>query len=108
MKDKKKITNQYNKKIKDLKNHNRLYYDEDKPVISDLKYDNLKREILELEKKFPFFKKERLHRQNNWLPSTNKFKKIKHLKPMLSLSNAFDKHDMEDFLKKIKKFFKFK
>ena len=34
-------------------------------------------------------------------PPTNKFKKIKHLKPMLSLSNAFDKKDMIDFIKKI-------
>ncbi len=104
MKDKKKITNQYNKKIKDLKNHNRLYYDEDKPVISDLKYDSLKREILELEKKFPFLKKKGSIDRIIGYPPTNKFKKIKHLKPMLSLSNAFDKHDMEDFLKKIKNF----
>ena len=35
-------------------------------------------------------------------PPSNKFKKIKHLRPMLSLSNAFDKNDMEDFLKKLK------
>ena len=37
-------------------------------------------------------------------PPTNKFNKIKHLKPMLSLSNAFDKDDMLDFLKKINNF----
>ena len=35
---------------------------------------------------------------------TNKFKKIKHLRPMLSLANAFDKKDMLDFIKKIKNF----
>ena len=35
---------------------------------------------------------------------SNKFKKIKHLKPMLSLSNAFDKNDIDDFLKKINNF----
>ena len=40
-------------------------------------------------------------------PPTNKFKKIKHLSPMLSLANAFDKKDMYDFDKKIMKFFKF-
>ena len=39
---------------------------------------------------------------------SNKFKKVKHLKPMLSLSNAFDKKDMEDFLKKIKNFLNLK
>ena len=37
-------------------------------------------------------------------PPTNKFKKIEHLKPMLSLSNAFNKKDMEEFLKKINNF----
>ena len=35
---------------------------------------------------------------------SNKFKKIKHLKPMLSLSNAFNKSDMNDFFKKINNF----
>ena len=35
---------------------------------------------------------------------SNKFKKIKHLRPMLSLSNAFEKNDMRDFLKKINNF----
>ena len=33
---------------------------------------------------------------------SNKFQKVKHLQPMLSLSNAFNKSDMEDFLKKLK------
>ena len=39
-----------------------------------------------------------------YLHNNPKFKKIYHLKPMLSLSNAFDKSDMTDFLKKIKNF----
>ena len=39
---------------------------------------------------------------------SNKFKKIKHLKPMLSLSNAFDKNDMKDFLSKISNFLNIK
>ena len=38
----------------------------------------------------------------------NKFKKIHHLKPMLSLSNAFDRNDMKDFLKKINNFLNYK
>ena len=41
-------------------------------------------------------------------PPTNKFKKINHLKPMLSLSNAFDKHGRIDFLKKIKNYLNLK
>ena len=41
-------------------------------------------------------------------PPSNKFKKLKHLKPMLSLSNAFDKNDMKDFVSKISNFLNFK
>ena len=39
---------------------------------------------------------------------SNKFSKISHLKPMLSLSNAFDKNDMEDFFKKVNNFLNIK
>ena len=38
---------------------------------------------------------------------TNKFKKFNHLKPMLSLSNAFEKNDMIDFIKKDSKFLEY-
>ena len=47
----------YNKKIKSLKKHNKLYFTNDSPEISDADYDNLKFELLELEKKYPFLKK---------------------------------------------------
>ena len=60
---------------------------------------NLKK-ILQLQNQYEYLKK--LNLFNNFVGSkpTNKFKKIKHLRPMLSLSNAFDKNDMIDFLKK--------
>ena len=76
----------------------------DKPLITDGEYDKLKQELLELQKNFNFLSD--LNLVDNIIGSepTNKFKKIKHLSPMLSLSNAFDKNDMEDFLKKIKNF----
>ena len=44
----------YNKKIKSLKKHNKLYFTNDNPQISDADYDKLKIELLELEKKYPF------------------------------------------------------
>ena len=47
----------YNKKIKSLKKHNKLYFTNDNPQISDADYDKLKIELLELEKKYPFLRK---------------------------------------------------
>ncbi len=98
-----KIINKYKKKIDILKKHNKLYFDKDNPEITDSQYDYLKQEIFELEKNYKFLKKLNLN-QIVGSPPSNKFKKIKHLKPMLSLSNAFDKEDMKDFLKKINNF----
>ena len=51
MKKKKEIINDYKKKLNLLKKHNKLYYNEDRPEITDSKYDELKIEVLNLEKK---------------------------------------------------------
>ena len=49
MSDKSKIISFYKKKINLLKKHNKLYFNQDKPEISDSQYDDLKREIITLE-----------------------------------------------------------
>ena len=98
------IVNNYKKKINTLKKHNQLYFIKDKPQISDQEYDNIKKEILRLEKKYIFLKKLKLAENIIGAPPSNKFKKVKHLRPMLSLSNAFAIKDMKDFLKKIKNY----
>ncbi len=105
---KSKITDIYKKKIKLLKKHNKLYFESDNPKISDAEYDILKNEIISLEKKNNFLKKLNLNKTIVGSPPSNKFKKIKHLKPMLSLSNAFDKNDMRDFIDKIRNFLNIK
>ena len=104
MDQKKKILDNYKKKINLLKKHNKLYFTKDRPSISDSEYDQLKKEILELEKKNHLLGKLKLSEKIVGATPSNKFKKIKHLKPMLSLSNAFGKSDMEDFLSKINNF----
>ena len=103
MDQKSKIINNYKKKINFLKKHNKLYFNKDNPEITDSQYDDLKKEIFDLEKNNSFLKNLNLN-QTVGSPPSNKFKKIKHLKPMLSLSNAFDKNDMKDFLSKINNF----
>ena len=97
--EKKVIINNYKIKISNLKEHNNLYFNKDKPKISDADYDILKKEILSLEKKYPYLIKLGLTDNLVGSPPTNKFKKIKHLVAMLSLSNAFNLSDMKDFLK---------
>ena len=64
----------------------------------------LKREVLNLENKYKFLKKLNLSKDIIGSKPTNKFKKVNHLKPMLSLSNAFDIKGMKDFIKKINNF----
>jgi len=101
---KSKIIDNYKKKVDLLKKHNKLYFDQDNPKISDAEYDNLKNEIKKLEKNNAFLKKLKLTDKIIGSPPSNKFKKIKHLKPMLSLSNAFNLDDIKDFLSKVKNF----
>ena len=105
MKDKKKIVKEYKEKIKELKKHNKLYFSDDNPQITDSDYDLIKKEIIDMEKRFPFLEKKSFSSSKivGSKPST-KFQKIKHLKAMLSLSNAFNKNDIVDFLKKVNNF----
>ena len=96
------------KKINELKKHNNLYFNKDRPKISDSQYDQLKKEIILLEKKFPYLKNEDSIEKIVGFKPANKFKKINHLRPMLSLSNVFDKVGMQEFQKKICNFLNFK
>ena len=105
---KKKIEKIYIEKIKKLQKYNKSYFDQDSPIVSDSVYDNLKVEILNLEKKHKFLKhKDSPSLKIGYKPS-DKFKKIDHEIPMLSLANAFSKEDVEDFIKKINNFLNLK
>ena len=98
------IIKDYLKKIKAVENYNKFYYQKDSPVISDQLYDDIKKEILELEKNNSFLKKYGSINDRIGFKPSSKFTKIKHAKPMLSLSNAFNISDIEDFIKKINNF----
>ena len=98
------IIEKYNKKIENLQKHNRLYYDKNSPKISDAEYDALKKEILDLEKQYEFLESDNSPSKIVGFKPSKNFKKVKHRIPMLSLSNAFDKDDLVNFLKKIKNY----
>ena len=94
----------YIKKINQLKKYDKAYFEKDKPLVADKIYDEVRKEILALEKKHNYLKSKFSPSKKVGYQPSNKFKKIKHLKPMLSLSNAFQKEDMKDFLSKISNF----
>ena len=104
MNKEKNLIKEFKERVKELKKHNILYFNKDKPVISEAEYDDLKKQLFKIEKTNKFLKK--LNLLNNLVGATptNKFNKFNHLKPMLSLSNAFDRNDMIDFIKKINNF----
>ena len=102
--NKNQISKIYQEKLKKIKKFNKAYFDMDKPLISDHEFDELKRELIELEKTHPFLKlNTSINNMVGSKPST-KFEKVKHSNQMLSLGNAFNKEDMIDFKKKIKNF----
>jgi len=97
----KKIQINYRKKIKLITKLNKFYYENSEPLVSDSEYDELKKEILNLEKNNDFLKsKDSPSEIVGFKPSKN-FKKVSHRVQMLSLANAFTEEDLTNFEKKI-------
>ena len=105
---KKEIKNNYIKKIKKLKKYDKAYFEHDSPLISDKDYDSIKREILDLERKYKYLKDKNSPSQKVGYEPSARFKKVNHDVPMLSLSNAFSKENVADFIKKIRNFLNLK
>ncbi len=106
--ERKKIEKVYIKKINQLKKFDKAYFDDDNPIVSDSDYDQIKEEILNLEKKYSYLKNKKSPSQKVGYEPSGKFKKIEHEIPMLSLANAFTKENIEEFLKKVKNFLNIK
>ena len=99
-----KVEKIYKQKINLLKKYNKAYFDKNAPIVSDKYYDELKRDILLLEKENDFLKsKDSPSNVVGYKPSKN-FKKAPHRIPMLSLANAFNEDDLLNFEKKILNF----
>ena len=102
--ERKKIEKEYSDKIKKIKKYDKAYFQDDNPAVSDKDYDEVKQDILNLEKKYIFLKNKNSPSQKVGYEPSNKFKKIEHNVPMLSLANAFSIENIKDFIKKIKNF----
>ncbi len=98
------IIKKYKKQIKSLNYYNKKYYNDNTSQITDSEYDNLKKEIIDLEKKYKYLEsKVSPTKTTGYKPSKN-FKKALHRVPMLSLANAFNEDDLLNFEKKILNF----
>ena len=83
------------------------YHTNDAPTISDADYDKLKQLNFALEDAFPQLVREDSPSQKVGAPVADGFSKIKHAVRMLSLGNAFDANDVEDFAASVRKFLGF-
>jgi len=90
----------------EIEQHDRRYYQQDAPVISDAEYDALRQRYEAIERQFPeLHSLTSLTRKVGAAPS-GKFKKVRHAVPMLSLGNAFTEEDVQDFVDRIRRFLK--
>ena len=102
------VQEKYTKLRNEIEYHNNLYYNEDKPLISDMEYDALMRELKQLEQEYPELLKNEENRESSPTEkiggtASEKFSKVRHRVPMLSLSNTYNISEIEDFDKRIKK-----
>jgi DNA ligase (NAD+) len=84
--------------------HDRLYYLEDQPQISDAEYDELRLRNAAIEKKFPHLIREDSPSLRVGVSLTGPFKKVKHRRAVLSLDNGFEDQDVYDFMDRIRRF----
>lgn len=84
-----------------LNQHNINYYVDDAPTVPDAEYDRLMQRLIQLERECPQFKSSESPSQRVGGVALAKFDQITHLKPMLSLDNAFEQADFEAFNKRI-------
>ncbi|MBR2326764.1 MAG: NAD-dependent DNA ligase LigA [Alistipes sp.] len=86
-----------------LHRHNRLYYVENAPEISDFEFDTLMRELQDLEAQHPEYADENSPTQRVGSDRTSEFKSVKHRYPMLSLSNTYSIEELGEFIERIEK-----
>ena len=90
----------------EIAENDRLYYQEDRPHITDAEYDALRQRYNAIEARFPDLRTlESLSLKVGAAP-TGRFRKVRHAVPMLSLDNAMTEQDVIDFAARIRRFLK--
>src|SRR5246127_2206400 len=90
----------------ELEGHDKRYYQDDAPSVTDAEYDALRQRFNAIEKRFPELVSSDSPSQKIGAAPSGRFKKVRHSLPMLSLDNAFAEEDVTDFVGRIARFLK--
>src|SRR5271156_6924720 len=90
----------------ELEGHDKRYYQDDAPSVTDAEYDALRQRFNAIEKKFPEFVSSDSPSQKVGAAPSGRFRKVRHAVPMLSLDNAFAEEDVLEFAGRIRRFLK--
>ncbi|HXW72478.1 MAG TPA: NAD-dependent DNA ligase LigA [Methylocella sp.] len=89
---------------KEIGEHDRRYFSEDAPIISDAEYDALRQRLEALEAAFPQLRTSQSPTQKVGASPSQKFAKIRHRVPMLSLGNVFTDEEVVEFAARVRRF----
>ena len=90
----------------ELEGHDKRYYQDDAPSVTDAEYDALRQRFNAIEARFPEFVTADSPSQKVGAAPSGRFRKVRHAVPMLSLDNAFAEQDVLDFVARIERFLK--
>src|SRR5260370_3521697 len=88
----------------EIDTHDKRYYQEDAPTVSDAAYDALRRRNEEIEARFPALVRADSPSRRVGAQPSQKFAKVRHAVPMLSLGNAFADEEVTEFVERIRRF----
>ena len=89
--------------VEEIRGHDRAYYVEARPLISDFEYDRLYRELLELEKQFPALATADSPSQRVGGKPLSGFQPSSHLEPMRSLDNTYSQDEVRQFVDRVQR-----
>jgi DNA ligase (NAD+) len=92
--------------VLELESHDKAYYQDDAPKVSDAEYDALRQRFNAIEARFPEFVTSASPSQKIGAAPSGRFAKVRHAVSMLSLDNAFAEEDVVDFVGRIRRFLK--
>src|SRR3982074_3078681 len=90
----------------EIESHDKRYYQEDAPTVTDAAYDALRQRVNAIEARFPDLVTSESPSQKVGAKPSGRFAKVRHAVPMLSLDNAFAEADVVDFVGRIRRFLK--
>lgn len=93
----------YEKLVEEIRKHDRLYFEEARPIIPDHEYDRLMNELIEIEKRHPEWVTPSSPTQRIAPALLHGFKQVSHVVPMLSLANTYSFDELADFIKRVHK-----